>query len=305
MSELHAPGHEPITIGEVVKAPFARLPDPRKLFADRSLRLSALAERHALRPYLLFLAALSAVQHRLQAGLPEPHMPSADVLARAREHRMPPLDRAHFASDPALDMACRHLTAMVEGMTMPDAARLALERVKAASPADQAEMVGAVLSNAIPAERLADHVFIAAALQVHFARLAAQLDAGALVRVGDGLCPACGSPLVASMVVGWSGAQGARFCACSLCGTFWNYPRVRCTLCGATKGIAYQEIEGGPTTVKAETCESCHGYVKMLYQQHEALLDPIADDVATLALDLLLRDSGYRRGAVNPFLLGY
>ena len=91
----------------------------------------------------------------------------------------------------------------------------------------------------------------------------------ALVPVGDGVCPACGGPPVSSMIVGWSGAQSARFCACSLCGTLWNYPRVKCTLCGATKGIAYQEIAGGPATVKAETCESCRGYVKILHQQKD------------------------------------
>jgi FdhE protein len=180
-----------------------------------------------------------------------------------------------------------------------------LQQVKSAADADQAAMMNAVLSNAIPVETLAQHVFVAAALQVHFARLAARLDAGALVPVGDGVCPACGGPLVSSMIVGWSGAQSARFCACSLCGMLWNYPRVRCTLCGATKGIAYQEIADGPATVKAETCESCHGYVKILHQHKEPTLDPVADDVATLALDLLLRDLGYRRGAVDPFLLGY
>jgi FdhE protein len=125
------------------------------------------------------------------------------------------------------------------------------------------------------------------------------------VPVGDGACPACGGPPVSSIVVGWRGAHGARFCVCSLCGTLWNYPRVRCTLCGATKGIAYQEIAGGPATVKAETCESCRGYVKIIHKHKDAILDPVADDVATLALDLLLRESGYRRGAVNPFLLGY
>ena len=32
---------------------------------------------------------------------------------------------------------------------------------------------------------------------------------------------------------------------------------------------------------------------------------PFADDVATLALDMLVREGGYRRGSVNPFLLGY
>jgi hypothetical protein len=55
---------------------------------------------------------------------------------------------------------------------------------------------------------------------------------------------------------------------------------------------------------QSRNLESCHGYVKILHQHKEPMLDPVADDVATLALDLLLRDLGYRRGAVDPFLLG-
>jgi FdhE protein len=275
------------------------------MFAGRGQRLKALADGHTLQPYLLFLADLSDIQHRLQAGLPDPELPSAEALARSRQHRMPPLDRARFTSDAAMNAVWRQFVVMTDSIAMPDVARLALARVKAAGEADRTAMMGAVLSNAIPVEELAEHVFVAAALQVHFARLAARLDAGALLPLGDGVCPACGGPQVSSMVVGWSGAQSARFCACSLCGTLWNYPRVRCTLCGATKGIAYQEIAGGPAAVKAETCESCRGYVKILHQHKEPTLDPVADDVATLALDLLLRDLGYRRGAVDPFLLGY
>jgi FdhE protein len=305
MTELRAPGHDPIPIGEVVKAPFARLPDPLAMFFSRSQRLKALADGHTLRPYLLFLAELSDVQHRLQAGLPDPELPAADALARSRQHRMPPLDRVLFTSGATFGAVWHRLTAMADGIAMPDAARLALARVKTGTESDQAAMTSAVLSNAMPVEALAEHVFVAAALQVHFARLAARLDAGALVPVGDGACPACGGPHVSSIVVGWSGAQSARFCACSLCGTLWNYPRVRCTLCGSTKGIAYQEIAGGPATVKAETCESCRGYVKILHQHKDPMLDPIADDVATLALDLLLGNLGYRRGAIDPFLLGY
>lgn len=305
MTELRAPGHDPIPIGEVVKAPFVRLPDLLAMFAGRSRRLKALADGHTLRSYLLFLSELSDVQHRLQAGLPAPDLPSSDALARSRQHRMPPLDRARFTADAAIDAVWHRLIEMADGIAMPDAARVALARVKSATEAERTAMISAVLSNAIPVETLAEHVFVAAALQVHFARLAARLDAGALVAVGDGVCPACGGPPVTSMIVGWSGAQTARFCACALCGTLWNYPRVRCTLCGSTKGIAYQEIAGGPATIKAETCESCRGYVKILHQHKEPMLDPIADDVATLGLDLLLRDLGYRRGAIDPFLLGY
>jgi FdhE protein len=142
-------------------------------------------------------------------------------------------------------------------------------------------------------------------MQVHFARLAVRLDEKRLVPVGDGACPACGAPPVSSMVVGWQRAHGTRFCACSLCGTLWNYVRIKCTLCAATGGIAYQEIANGAGTIKAETCESCKCYVKILHQHKNPALEPIADDVASLALDILMREYGYRRGGFNPFLLGY
>ena len=305
MTQVGTPKHDPIPIGEIAKPPFARSPDPLAMFARRAERLKLLADGHELRSYLLFLADLCDAQHRLQDGLPAAERPAADTIERSREFGMPPLDRLRFTRDASMEAAWERLLAMAGDIAMPDSARLALARVKAADPVAEAAMVGAVLSNSIPVEALAEHVFAAAVLQVHFARLAAQLDAKTLVPIGEGACPACGGPPVSSMVVGWLGAHATRFCACSLCGTLWNQPRIRCILCGATKGIAYQEIARGPATVKAETCESCRGYVKILHQHSDPSLDPVADDVATLALDLILRDCGYRRGAVNPFLLGY
>jgi FdhE protein len=305
MSKAGAAGHDPIPIGEIAAPPFVRLPDPPTLFATRSLRFRTLAETHQLGPYLLFLAALSECQHRIQKDLPEPDLPTADARARAREHAMPPLDRNRFTADAAFNATMDRLLPLAASIGMPDTAREALERVRGADATAGDAMVRAVLGDAIPVETLADHVYVAAALQVHFARLAARLDANALVPVGNGVCPACGGAPVASAIVGWQGAHGTRFCTCALCATQWHVVRIKCVLCDSTAGIAYQELEGGPDTVKAETCESCHGYVKILHQHKNPQLEPVADDIATLGLDLLLREGGYRRGAVNPFLLGY
>jgi FdhE protein len=305
MSKAGAAGHDPIPIGEIAAPPFVRLPDPLTLFATRSLRFRALAETHRLGPYLLFLAALSECQHRIQKDLPEPDLPTADARARAREHAMPPLDRNRFTADAAFDATMDRLLPLAATIDMPNNAREALERVGGADATARDAMVRAVLADAIPVEMLADHVYVAAALQVHFARLAARLDADVLVPVGNGVCPACGGAPVASAIVGWQGAHGTRFCTCSLCATQWHVVRIKCVLCDSTAGIAYQELEGGPDTVKAETCESCHAYVKILHQHKNPQLEPVADDIATLGLDILLREGGYRRGAVNPFLLGY
>ena len=41
---------------------------------------------------------------------------------------------------------------------------------------------------------------------------------------------------------------------------------------------------------------------KILYQEKDPGLEPVADDVASLALDLLLGDEGYHRASGNPLL---
>lgn len=305
MSKAGPPRHDPVPIGEVAEPPFVRLPDPSRIFAERAQRFAALASNHPLASYLLFLAALCDAQHKAQDGVPEPELPPADAIARAREFGMPPLDRNRFTAGAEFDAAFDRLLGLAEAIEKPAAATEALARVAAADAAMREEMIRNVLADSIPAERLADHVYVTAAMQLHFARLTARLDDKRLVPVGDGACPACGAPPVSSMIVGWPRAHGTRFCACSLCGTLWHYVRVKCTICASTGGIAYQEVDGGPGTVKAETCDSCHAYVKILHQQKDPALEPVADDVASLGLDLLVREAGYHRGGVNPFLLGY
>jgi FdhE protein len=64
-----------------------------------------------------------------------------------------------------------------------------------------------------------------------------------------------------------------------------------------------KEIEGDSGAVKAETCDECRSYAKMLYQSQDANLDPFADDLATLGLDLLVAEAGWARHAPNPLLL--
>jgi FdhE protein len=305
MTQVGAPRHDPIPIGQVANPPFARLPEPEVLFARRAERFRSLAPDHDLNSYLLFLADLCTVQHRIQDRLPPAELPAADALARAREYGMPPLDRGRFTADAACDATLDRLLAAAGTCEMPAAARAALLNVRSADAARHAGMVRSVLADSIPVETTAEHVFVAAALQVHFAQLASQLDAAGLVSVGDGACPACGGPPVSSMVVGWSGAHGARFCSCSLCATMWNHVRIKCTVCGSTQGISYLEVEGAAGAIKAETCDSCRSYVKILHQHKDTALDPVADDVASLGLDLLVRATGLRRGGINPFLLGY
>lgn len=305
MSEIGAPRHDPVPIGEIATPPFARLPEPTILFKNRADRLRLLATTHHLGSYLRFLADLANVQHSIQDGLAAPDVPGQDVCERAREFGMPPLDRSRFVIEPVFETTLDRLFDGATSIAMPDNARAALLAVKDADVPVRDEMVRNVLADSIPIETLASHVYVAAALQVHFSRVASKLDAERLVPVGDGVCPVCGGPPVASVVVGWQNAANTRFCACSLCQTWWHFVRIRCTACGTTKGIGYKEVEGAGSNVQAETCEECHSYAKILYQTKELGLEPVADDVATLGLDILVKEAGYRRSAFNPFLLGY
>lgn len=296
---------DPSQIGGIVQAPFVRPPDPASLFARRAARFAALAATGALAPYLKFLGNLAAAQNDIVADLPEPDMPPLEAIERARGFAMPPLDRGMFRADGALRVSFTQLFDRAAAIAMPPSARDALARVRATETVGLDAMTATILTGAVPADAVAEHIYVAAALQVHFARMAARLDAKRLVPVSVGVCPTCGGPPVSSMVVGWLGAEGARYACCALCATLWNEVRIKCLVCGSTKGIGFHDVDGSAGTIKAETCEECESYVKILYQNKDVFLDPVADDVASLGLDVLLRDSAFRRASFNPYLHGY
>jgi len=305
MSRKSAVVPDPTAIGNVASPPFARLPDPASLFSARSGRLHQLAEASNLAPYLNFLADLVQAQNDIQSDLPLPESPDAETIARARAFEMPLLDRGQIGGDKVASTIFDRLFAAAATIDKPVAAAKALARVTAADRAERFAMVQTVFTNRLPADAIAEHVFVWSALQVHFARLASVLDLATLVPVADGVCPVCGGLPVSTMVVGWPGSHGARFCSCSLCGTLWHYVRVKCVLCGSTKGIGYQEIDGQGGIVKAETCDECHGWSKILYQNKDPAADPVADDMASLSLDLLMREGPYHRGGFSPLLAGF
>jgi FdhE protein len=296
---------ELIPIGEFAEPSFVRLPEPVLLFRKRAERMRALAAGHTLAPYLTFLAELTAIQERLATDLSLPRWLPTEQLAGATGTTEPPVARGRFPVDESVVAVADALLAALADVAIPQATRETVERLKAADATMRQAALQRALAEPAPADALAEHALLSAALQVTFSGIAATLRPERLLPLADGGCPVCGSPPLASLVVGWPGARGTRYCACGLCGSLWNYVRIKCTLCSSTQGIAYLGVEGDPGTVKAETCDSCGSYVKILHQHTDPALDPVADDVATLGLDLLVRKAGFRRGAFNPFLVGY
>jgi FdhE protein len=147
-------------------------------------------------------------------------------------------------------------------------------------------------------------LYVAAALQVYFTRMAANLPASALRLLPQrGLCPSCGSTPSAGLVTATGQTPGARYLCCSLCSTAWNHVRTVCITCGESRTVSLEGIEGDAGIVKAETCNDCHTYAKMIYQAKDTKADPFADDLASLGLDVLVAEAGWSRHAPNPLLL--
>jgi FdhE protein len=293
------------TLGEAAKPPFAGLADPTTLFFHRTKRLAALAPAHNLAFYLSFLATLTRAQHDIQRDLAPASLPPFERIGQALQHGMATLANAQLRPDPVIELAVeRFLDRLADAEAPPEAAR-AIHALRTMAPADQRRLISTVLGDERIAQGVASQALVAAALPVHFVQLAALLTAEDLHRVADSACPVCCSAPITCSIIGWPNAHNTRFCTCSLCATMWTVVRVKCLWCGFTDGLAYQMIGGKPDTIKAETCEKCRSYVKVLYQVNDHALNPLADDVATLGLDMLMAHDGWQRRGQNPFLLGY
>ena len=129
--------------------------------------------------------------------------------------------------------------------------------------------------------------------------------ADALVPVAIGVCPACGGRPATSSVMGMPGIENVRYASCAGCATQWNEVRVKCLCCGSTKGLGYRSVDTVDATVKAEHCGECGSWVKIFYQTKNPSLDPVADDVGSLGLDMMMGATAFRRGGFNPFIMGY
>jgi FdhE protein len=295
------PARDFTRVGEISAPAFAVLPDPKTLFARRAARFAALAEGHALAPYLAFLSRLVEVQ-RQEASAPPPAFDHASV-ERAIFHGMPALSKNLLAEGNdfahTLDQFLRHAS-IAEA---PPAADQALARVIAMAPADRLALAEAAFDAAYPADKIGECLYVGAGLQLHLTRLAACLDASGLRSVGDGVCPVCGGPPVASSVVGWAEASRSRYCCCGLCATRWNQVRVKCVMCGSTEDVSQRLIEGQADDVAAETCGKCRCYIKLFREDRRPEIEPFADDIASYGLDLLLSEEDLRRSAANPFMV--
>jgi FdhE protein len=294
---------DPVDIGNVAQPPFVRLPDLHSVFDRRATRLVALSRENPLADYLGFIALLARAQADALRGLPPGTLPTEDQIAFMHEHRLPILDRLTWRRDPSWRAALDAVLAVLARAAMPDPARAALDALLREGPEARESLADRVLGVDPVAADAARSCFVSAALQVYWTRMAALLDSEAVRPLESvGSCPVCGSSPVASVVYAAGSLQGVRFLCCPLCASEWHCVRIKCANCQSTKGIAYQHISEQPA-MKAETCDECGTYTKILYQDKDPDGEPFADDLATSALDILVGEAGWARATPHPFLV--
>jgi FdhE protein len=292
-----------LDIGKAAADEFVRLPRPDALFAKRAERAASLAEGHAAAGFLRLMGRIFAAQAEAVGACGAPVPLPEEAMARAAEHLMPPISLDIWQPTATYRDIARHIAGHLIREGLPKATIDILDVLQGAGNDHLDSIARAFLTDGVPPNWQGEALFAVAALQVEFARVAAQIDKTRLKPLdAAGLCPVCGSHPVAGVVVA-DHAYGRRYLTCGLCSTSWNLVRVQCISCGSEKNVAYQEMEGGDGSSKCETCDDCKSYSKLFYQAKNMAVDALADDLATLSLDLLVQEAGWKRHAPNPFML--
>jgi FdhE protein len=278
-------------------------PDPDRLFARRAARLAALAPGHPMQAWLMFMACLGRAQMAALAALQGLDGVDPVALRQAVEGGLPPLAAAGHAREPAWRDGLHRLLAAFDHAHSPEQARRIALALQERSAQDVEALADAALDG--DAQEAGAQVYVAAALQVYFAAQAALLPATSLRLLPErGLCPCCGSTPIAGVVTAGGATPGVRYLHCSLCATAWNHARAICVSCGGSRSLSLKTVEGDSGAAKAETCGECGCYLKMFYEAKDPAVEPVADDLATLGLDLLVGEDGAFRRARNPLLPG-
>jgi FdhE protein len=273
------------------------------LFDERAARFESLAAAGRGEPaFMQLMANLARAQQRALQAHADPAAVDAAHLDRCRTHGLPPLG-TDAPLDGAWRGALRHIVQSLRPQ-VPPAVQGVLKGLEAQNESALDTLASRLLSLDYPALDPAAVPFLGAALQVHWVRRAAALGEGELRKLDvPTLCPVCGSPPIASVLRIGVPVPGTRYLHCVLCATDWHMARGFCSQCEAQEKLAYFHIESGNDAVRGEACEECKGYIKSLNQDKDPQADPVADDLATLALDILMDESGYQRASPNFFFV--
>jgi FdhE protein len=280
---------------------FLFLPE-RNLFARRAERLRHLSPGHPLEDYLNFLALLADKQQKILDQFPLLVPPGPAEQAVCQKQGMPLLNAQSWPRNPAWREGLTTILQKMGEASLPPAAREAVEGLMQERDDVLEAMADRILGGDFVEVSPQALPFIASALQVYWVHMATALAEETFGRLEQGgLCPVCGSTPNAGIVKAGGAEQGLRYLCCSLCGSQWHMVRIKCSNCGSTQRINHYALKGSNGAVKAESCDDCNTYLKLLYLEKDSRMEAGVDDLATLTLDMLMDKAGKDRGGPNLF----
>ncbi|ANY90207.1 MULTISPECIES: formate dehydrogenase accessory protein FdhE [Pseudomonas] len=303
MSTILEPGQ---IEASAVTPPFLNLP-PANLFERRAERLEQLAEGNALGQYLMLIARLCRIQQQLVDNPPSALPVAGERQRLCISHGLPPLAADSLVREGPWLVWLKALLERFDGAS-DGALGEALRTLRESDDSQRKGWAIALLAGQYDAVPAALVPFIGAALQAAWSHWLLTLPEPEL-KPADSLaqCPACGSPAMAGVVRNRGKHNGLRYLVCSLCACEWHVVRVKCVYCESSKDLRYSNLEDdrhapGKAPLRAECCPGCQSYLKQSYLENDAAAEPLADDLASLALDMRLDEEGFQRLGPNLML---
>lgn len=296
------------SMDKLVDAPNVVVPK-QSLFTDRAARFDALGNSEMLGGYMRLMAHVCRAQGKAFSARACAPI-EAKALENSRSYGMPPLSAHVFPRGDAWFNDLRDIVnaVLAQESALTEEVKSSLTTLANAIDADPTA-VDSCADRLIAGDPLPEdgawYPFVGAALQVFFTRMASTIDP---VDVGAcdiaTVCPCCGMRPTGSVIRLDPDRQNYRYLACSLCMTEWNMGRVKCSSCESEKSVGYLIIDeegrsASDAAVRAETCDECKTYLKIFVQEKEPTIDVIADDLNSLALDMLVHEKGYARTGPN------
>ena len=282
-------------------APPLLFSNPKNLYQRRATRLRELAQDHPLADYLLFAAAIADAQLVLLESMPIPQDPRLQALS-GEQLANKPLDVKNWLRDPIWR---KLLTALLEKLkpSANDQILTTIEWLEKAADSELEELADNVLAQEFATISSDKAVFVWAALSLYWLQLVQQIPHNAKQESTENLhcCPVCNTAPTASLVH-FGSQQGLRYLHCALCESEWNMVRSQCSNCGQNKELDYWSIDDYMAAIRSESCGSCKSYLKIMFQEKEPKVEVIADDLASLFLDMEMEEKGFMKSGLNPFI---
>ena len=278
------------------QTPAVLFANPKNLYQRRAKRLRDLAQNHPLSDYLLFAADI--VESQLSTLERNPLPPQ-------QFEQLNDIEPLNAKTSKRSRIWREYLTEILDEIKPKANEQVAatIEFLEKASSAELEEMANKLLAQEFNLVSSDKAVFIWAALSLYWLQAAQQIPHNSQVENAETLhhCPVCGSLPVASIVqIGTS--QGLRYLHCNLCESEWNLVRAQCTNCNSHDKLEMWSLDEELALVRAETCGSCESYLKIMFQEKDPHVEPVADDLASIFLDIEMEEKGFARSGLNPFV---